>query len=44
MGGDRFDEGIGEALYGLVGVALSPAWLWLYHHLRPANVTAALSS
>lgn len=32
-GGDRFDEGVAVALYGLVGVVLSAAWLWLYHYL-----------
>ncbi|SCL35962.1 Uncharacterized membrane protein [Micromonospora rhizosphaerae] len=29
--GDRFDEGVAVALYGLVGVVLSAAWL--YHYL-----------
>lgn len=33
--GDRFDEGVAVALYGLVGVVLSAAWLWLYHYLSP---------
>jgi uncharacterized membrane protein len=31
--GDRFDERVAVALYGLVGVVLSVAWLGLYHHL-----------
>ncbi|MGC5020558.1 TMEM175 family protein [Micromonospora sp. DT47] len=32
--GDRFDERVAVALYGLVGVVLSAAWLGLYHHLN----------
>ncbi|WP_319461765.1 TMEM175 family protein [Micromonospora sp. RTP1Z1] len=31
--GDRYDERVGIALYGLVGMVLSAAWLGLYHHL-----------
>ncbi|MFF3865040.1 TMEM175 family protein [Micromonospora sp. NPDC001898] len=31
--GDRSDERVAVALYGLVGVVLSAAWLALYHHL-----------
>ncbi|WP_229403177.1 TMEM175 family protein [Micromonospora okii] len=31
--GDRSDERVAAALYALVGVALSVAWLALYHHL-----------
>ncbi|MBY8873302.1 DUF1211 domain-containing protein [Micromonospora sp. PLK6-60] len=31
--GDRADEAVAVALYGLVGIVLSVAWLWLYHYL-----------
>ncbi|SCF08352.1 TMEM175 family protein [Micromonospora mirobrigensis] len=31
--GNRFDERVAVSCYGMLGVVLSAAWLWLYHYL-----------